>query len=102
MVFKRFKYNTRLWLLVSFALFVPPWFIWSFGKHNDMRPVQLWLLLFSSPLNLGELVAGIFVCTLLFGIPALAIGWVIHCLIIIVRDTVKKRRRNAGQDDPEQ
>jgi hypothetical protein len=96
MAFKRFKTNTRLWLLISFALFVPPWFIGHIDKQGVVPAAGLFVVAFSDPANLGEVVGAIFVCILSFGVPALAIGWILHCPIVMVANYVKGRRCRAA------
>jgi len=88
MAFKQFRTNTRLWLLVSLILFVPPWFIMDIETGGDdiKHPIQLWFNLLNSHLNTAAVISRIFPFMLLFGIPALAIGWVIQCLITMIRD----------------
>jgi hypothetical protein len=95
---KQFKTHKPLWLWVSLVLFVPPWFVGGVGKYEDMPAAGLWLVLFSNPVNLGAALSRLFVCTLFFGIPALVIGWVIHCLIIVVRDFFTEG--NRAQPNP--
>lgn len=93
MALKRFKTNKPIWLLISAALFIPPWFIGTIDKHEAMHAAHLWLMLFGETVNFGEVVVGIFSCTLLFGIPALVVGWVLQCLIIMVRDSRSAKAR---------
>jgi len=61
-----------------------------------MPAAGLWVLLFTEPLNIGAVMIGIVVCTICFAIPALAVGWVLQCLIVIVMDYFRERRRNAA------
>jgi hypothetical protein len=91
---KQFRTNTRLWLLVSLALFLPPWFIMDIKTGNDdiKHPIQLWLYLFKSNVNADHVVSRLIAFTLLFSISAFAIGWVIQCLVTMIQDLFIKRK----------
>lgn len=91
MTFSRYQTDKRLWLWVSLVLFVAPWFLVPIGKSDEWRPAILWLFLFTEPHHLLEVVGGIVMFSLLFAIPACAVGWVVQCLIVIVRSTWKHR-----------
>jgi hypothetical protein len=93
---KRFTTNTRIWLAVSLVLFIPPWFIGHIDKNSDMTAAGLFGLLVSDPPNIGAVVGGIFACMFWFGVPALAVGWVLHCPIVIVLGFFRRRRHNAA------
>ena len=89
---KRFKTDGWLWLFVSLVLFVPPWFLLHIGKAADnMRAADLFRLFLSEREGQVSILWSIVAFALFFGIPALAIGWVIHCAIVFVRE----RLRNA-------
>jgi hypothetical protein len=93
MALKRFKTNRRLWLAVSLALFLPPWFVGYIGKSADeMHAAGLFVVAIHNP----EVIFLILGLALMFAIPALAIGWVIHCLIVLVLDFLRGRTRNAA------
>jgi hypothetical protein len=96
MTLKPFRTNVRLWLFVSVILFVLPWFIMDIGTGGDdiKHPIQLWFGLFSRDANSGPVGSRIFAFTLLFGISALVIGWVVQCLIIVVQDICGQKKRN--------
>ncbi len=95
MKLKRFRTDNRIWLTTSAILFIPPWFIGTLDKHEEIRPFHLWLMLFSQPLSLPALVTGIATCCLMFGVPSLLVGWVLHCLVVMIR-----RSRNAHGQPP--
>jgi hypothetical protein len=98
MALKQFRTNMRLWLLASLVLFVPPWFIMEIGTGSgDIKhPIQLWFILFGSHGNSGSVISRIIACTLLFGISALIIGWVLQCLITMIRVVVRERKRDTA------
>jgi len=93
--FKRFRTNTRLWLLVSTVLFVPPWFIMDIrtGSDDIKHPIQLWLYLNNA--NVDHVGSRLIAFILLFGISAFAIGWAIQCLITMIQDLICKRKHDA-------
>ena len=90
---RRFRTNMRLWFLLSLCLFVLPWFIMDIKTVGDgvNRPFQLWFALFSNNPNSGQVGSHIIAFTLLFGLSALAIGWVLQCFISLIQDTFTKR-----------
>ena len=88
---KKFKTNPRLWLLIFLILFVPPWFFWRFGRDKDIHPADLFLILFRNPGNLTEVVFGIFTFCIIFGIPALALGWVLQGVLVTAIDFFKSK-----------
>jgi hypothetical protein len=91
MATRRFTTNTRLWLAVSLVLFVPPWFICELGNAGEpIRPAQLWVILFRGSHNVGAVIGGIVAFALVFGVVAMVGGWLIHCLIIILRDLFRR------------
>jgi hypothetical protein len=90
---RRFETNKRLWLFVSLTLFLIPWFVMPFGKGNEMRPAGLWLVLFQYPDHAYGTTVFLLIFTLLFGIPAVAIGWVLQCLIVMLSSSFKKPTR---------
>jgi len=93
MSLSQFKSDRRLWFGVSFFLFVIPWFVFEFGKSSPPdHPIILWQILFTEPSQFVRSLAYILVFSLFFGIPALAVGWVIHCLLVMVRDAIRRKR----------
>ena len=105
MALKRFANDKRLWLLISLILFILPWFIFECGKESGnkgFRPSDFWVMLFSGGREMGAGAFMILVCTVTFGLPALVFGWLIHCLVIILRDAVgaKRLRSRRSSNQP--
>ena len=84
------------------ALFVALWFCpwaWISPKSISGPPALLWLLFFRGlfPAD-GELILVapvlMVLCfySILFGVVALVVGWVLHCFVVIVRETWRDRR----------
>jgi hypothetical protein len=97
MALTRFKTDKRLWFWISLVLFIVPWFLPIWGIKNDtMMPATIWLILVEYPDHLFESFTGICVFTLLFGVPAISIGWILHCVLVMVRDTIRRRREHAA------
>ena len=78
-------------------LFVVPWFlpIWDV-KGDTMMPAAIWVILFAYPSHFGETLTFIAMFCLLVGVPAISLGWVLHCVAVMVRDARKPRGQNAG------
>ena len=75
----KYETNKRIWLWISVLLFIPCWFIpW---EGMGFIPIQAVV----SPLALA-------LFALLFGIPALAIGWVVQCIAVMAG---KRMRRST-------
>ncbi len=97
MTLTRFKTNLRLWFWISLVLFVVPWFLPIWGVKGDaIMPAAIWLILIEYPDHLFESFMGIFMFTLLFGIPAISVGWILHCLSVMIRDTIRRRQSHAA------
>jgi hypothetical protein len=93
MALKRFKTNRRLWLALSLVLFLLPWFVGHIGKSSDeMHAVGLFVVAIDHP----EVIFTILCLALMFAVPALAVGWVIHCLIVLMLGIVRERTRDAA------
>ena len=90
---KTFRTDRRLWLLISAALFVPPWFFWRIGKYaENEHAIDLFRLFFTEDKEAqSSIFLGIICFSLLFGVVALVLGWVLHSVVVVVRD----RLRNA-------
>jgi hypothetical protein len=95
MALKRYQTDRRLFLWIWLVLFVVPWFI-PIGEDNPEMPVMGWVYVFTHPIDiLGDLYfIGMF--GLLFGVPATVFGWVLHCIIVIARDAIRKRTHDVG------
>jgi len=87
-----YKTDKRLWALTAAILFVAPWFVPQFDcMRGSYLPAQLPLELFKATHDSRTLAAvGNF--ALSFGTRAVIYGWVLHCLIVIVRDKVRRRK----------
>lgn len=110
-----FKTDGRLWCRISLVLFVVPWLLPILDVKGSMeRPGVLIFDSFRVPLvhfassatapgvvifdsfrdlfvHTGFSVTAIGIFSLVFGIPAIAIGWVLHCFVVIIRDGGKER-----------
>jgi hypothetical protein len=84
---KRFKTAPRLWLWISLGLFVVPWFLPILGGKGSetVAPWRFWTILFTDPTHFPEALWGIAFFTLLYGVPAVAVGWVLQGLVAIWR-----------------
>lgn len=75
------------------TLFVIPWFLPICSvKREAIPPAAIWVILFAYPDHLGESLTGICFFSLFFGVPAVAIGWVLQCIVVMFRDTMRRRR----------
>lgn len=91
---KRFRPKWRLWICVSLALFVVPWFVPMLSRKGgpNVPPGVLWVGSFAAPDQLGEDgLMFIGVLTLLFGIPAVALGWVLQGIIVMIGDARRRQ-----------
>ncbi len=92
MALQRFRTNRRLWVVFSLILFLVPWFIPMIGKYSEAPPLLYPVSIFLEGdrtwalKNTGLLV-------MLFGVPALLVGWVLQCLVTIFR-----RRKEKSSD----
>jgi hypothetical protein len=64
-----------------------------FGK----RAADVWIALFVTHLmdlgeTMGELLM-ICICIVLFGIPSICIGWVLQCVVVVIRDKKSKDQK---------
>jgi|SRR5579859_4277553 len=97
MTLTRFKTDQRWWFWISLVLFVVPWLlpIWDV-KGDPMPPGICWIILFTHPSHFGETLTFIGIFSLLFSVPAISVGWVLHCVVVMIRDARRKRMQNAG------
>ena len=95
MSLRRFATDKRLWVFISLALFLVPSFTLRIGKGGEMCPASLWILLFQYPEHFFEIAAFTFVWAVILGIPALSIGWVLHCLVVMTREALRRRPHEA-------
>ena len=92
MAIRRFETNWRLWRWISLVLFVLPWFLPIDNVLVD-RPVFFWIGLFTHLDDRREAFGAlgmIGVWSLLLGLPAIGVGWVLQCVVVIVRGTRKQ------------
>ena len=93
---RRFNTDLRWWLWISLVLFVLPWLlpIWDV-KGSAMLPGMCWVILFSDPTHAFEALGFIAIFSLLFGVPAVSVGWVLQCVVVMMRDR-RRGAQNAG------
>lgn len=97
MTLTRFKTDTRWWFWISLVLFVVPWFLPILNdKGSSTSPGICLIILFTHPGHIGMSLTFIGMFTLMFGIPAISIGWVLHCIFVMVRDAIRHRTDNAS------
>jgi hypothetical protein len=97
MTLSRFKTSGKWWFWISLTLFVVPWFLPIWGVKGDtMMPAAIWILLFTHLDHFIETLMGICMFCLFFGVPAVSIGWILQCIAVMIRDTVKWRRDHAA------
>ena len=101
-----FKTDRRLWLYLALGVFVALWFFpWIAFKEAPVRPAIFWpglfYTLFSPDVPVSqvwEVARFLFWFSLIFSIPSLALGWVLHCVVVILRH----RRTDKDGDVAEQ
>jgi hypothetical protein len=97
MTLTRFKTDRRWWFWISLVLFVVPWLLPIWGvKGSSMPPGNCWIILFTHHDHFGETMTFIGIFSLLFGVPAISIGWILHCFIVMIRGARRQRTQNAG------
>jgi hypothetical protein len=100
---RRFKTDIRLWFWIALVLFVSSWFLPITGVKIPMRPIAVVPLLWSSifgpdaslrgALEVG-LVLGFSLC--LAGIVSLFFGWLLQCLIVMLRSSKRDHEDRAA------
>jgi hypothetical protein len=78
---KRYGTHKRAWIVALLALFLPRWFV-----PIIMEEIPPWVLipvLFAFEGHFFETVSMLGVFVVLFGVPAVAVGWVLQCLYIV-------------------
>jgi hypothetical protein len=110
-MFRHFRTNKKLWLGISAALFLMCFFFGHdaalstpFGSVNTPQlnegapptpptpAAELWAYLRHGHIDFGLLMFVGFCFLLLLGIPALIIGWFIHCPIVMFMEYVRSRK----------
>jgi hypothetical protein len=97
---KKFKTNYRLWGIISIILFLIPWFIPMTGKRENMPLVYQLLGLFSAEHFLTTLKNAVQL-SLFLSIPAIAIGWVLHSVILIIKQSTEQKNSGDGVPPPQ-
>jgi hypothetical protein len=86
---RRPKYFTNfpLWFLLSFILFIPGWFIPAFPQKGvgDVSAAHIVSDVFQNSGASSRIYPFLAMLVLLFAVPALTLGWVIQCLIVMAR-----------------
>ena len=96
MALTRFKTDWRWWTWISLVLFLVAWFIpLPFGKGSGLA-AYFWINLFTHPNYFFETLVFIGMYSLLFSIPAISIGWILQCVVVMIRDARKRKIQNAG------
>jgi hypothetical protein len=86
----RFRTNRRVWFAISLVLFIVPWFVPMIELNPRMAPTRLWLALFAPVLgHMTDVLVFLGWFIVLFGLPAIALGWVLQCLVVMVRAGTK-------------
>ena len=80
----RFKTDRRLWFAVSPVLFIAFWFIPIIGVQPSMPGFVLLLGLFDS--SHFEVLPMFGVLFLSFAVGAVIAGWILHGIVVIVRN----------------
>jgi hypothetical protein len=93
---KRFTTNLRLWFWISLVLFVICWLL-PIGYFDGWHfPMGIYVIsLFSDFDHFGEYFGPIAICSLIFVGVAVAIGWVIQCIVVMIREA-KRRPHDAA------
>lgn len=98
MASKEFKTNGWLWFWISLVLFVVPWFIPMIDcKGEYLRPAWVFIVPFISENHMAGVIYALgctVICSLLFSVPAISIGWVFQCMIVLA----KSRREHTTPD----
>jgi hypothetical protein len=87
-----YRTNKRIWAGASLALFLPGWFVPIF--MGEIPPWMLIPAMFVDRDHLSETAGFVGMFLIAFGVPAVVLGWVVQCLIVIVR--AKFRERELG------
>jgi preprotein translocase subunit SecY len=93
----RFKTNGKWWFWISLTLFVVPWFLPIWGVKGDtLMPAFIWIILFTHLDHFLETLMGIATLCLFFGVPAISAGWILQCIAVMIRDTIRQRSDHAA------
>jgi hypothetical protein len=81
MALKRYKTDLRLWCCISAVLNAILWYLPI--SQDGMTPVFFCIDSFSHDSLTDSLTISL-VYTLMFGIPAIVLGWILQCLAVMV------------------
>lgn len=100
----RYQTDQRLWLAIALILFLASWWFPLIGiKGEAWKPAALlWALMtsiFHADISFREFVGIggsllIFACFSCF--IAMAFGWFLQCLVVIVRTRIQERKKHAS------
>ena len=93
MKLRRFQTNKWLWLLISLLLFIPGWFFRWIGKRDEQMPVVYLQVLITDPSHFWESLVGVGFFTLLYGVPAAGLGWVVQGVVVMLTG----KREESGE-----
>ena len=102
MAFKRFQTDLRLFFWITLAVFVILWFVpvnVAFVLENHPA-VVLWADFFADfftdPFSIykSESLVDIGCFSLVFGVIALPVGWIVHCIVVMIRTVMRKKPQN--------
>ncbi len=90
---RRFPTNRRLWIFLTLTLFLLMWLIPVDWKGSRDEPIGVaWIILFSLLLNCdyygGEfsyMISSILQYGCIFALVSLVLGWIIQCVLTIMR-----------------
>jgi len=83
----------RLWLWISGSLFAACWIVPSV-LTDDHQP-----LIYFAYLGHAETWQVIGMLSLTYGIPSGVVGWVLHCIAVMIRDTLNIRQKRSKKND---
>ncbi len=62
-----------------------------------MMPAAIWLILVQYPNHLFESLFAVCMFSVCFGLPAITIGWVLHCLVVMARRGIRRGGEHPAQ-----
>jgi hypothetical protein len=102
MASKEFKTNGWLWFWISLVLFVVPWFIPMIDcKGDHLPPAWFFIIPFISLDHMEgaiDALGCIVICSLLFSVPAISIGRVFQCMIVLAKS---RKEQNTPDKTPD-
>jgi hypothetical protein len=85
---KRYQTSKRTWIAVSLVLFFAAWFL-HVGKGDGQPLWSFWQEFVADP---SALLPALIIFTVAFLVPAVILGWVIQCFIVMASSSFKRRR----------